>query len=851
MKLGSHIFIFLVLFLVSCSSKDKTVNQQDLAVSFDKKNAIIEIGSPFVGIEMHNSSPLLNRLSFYYPVANSIDLSEDYWTRDQWKIFGVGIKQDDQTPEWIGSESLPFELTPYSVRFFEKSEDKKSEINYQFCDDQPAMVVTLEIENISKKEINFEVFTKLPLVLKTCHTYTEKLPTDIKVDSVTGTLSANFNHLQTQYAQLFITNAGLKPDFIGTNFKDKKFSELINWIASNSIISVSKNPSKKIPIAFNLYSKKLRPGEKFKIVQIIGSCRKDEGQHITEYLIENYKKEVQSFEAEILKASCDDPIIQTGKNSIDHSVKWARAILAVNQHFIDDHILPMPCPAQYNFFFTHDVLLTDLAAVHFDIDRVKRDLLFIYEHANENDIIPHAYYWKDTTYVTEYAGIDNWNHFWFIILASSYLRHSDDVETLEQLFPVISTSLNTILKSKGEDHLMWSHQPDWWDIGKNIGPRAYMTILACRTLRDYVYLTSKLGKNIEQLTHYETLADKMQGALNDKLWDDELDYLINYLEDNTKDSHLYMGSILACHYDLLNESRKRQLVETVKKKLLDEKIGIYTVYPMDFHLLIDKWKFNGKEMGDPYYYINGGVWPHGNAWYAMALKSIGAFHEAFEFIDQTMTVEGIMNSPNGQPAMYEYRCSNPTNENSYGKIDKPQFMWAAGWYLYSLYQLLGIDENDWNIALNPVKIKSTKNVEFQTYHKGKLISVKIQGEGKHIREIYFDDTTMSTSVIPDELNDLNQIKITLGFPDSPYIYQTNSALYAPKFNEMDNQLYFELSAFRGHNNQTALISPYVPKTILIDNKLISELEIIPVDNIYRIKFSFIHRDKPSKVAVMF
>ena len=37
----------------------------------------------------------------------------------------------------------------------------------------------------------------------------------------------------------------------------------------------------------------------------------------------------------------------------------------------------MPCPAEYNFFFTHDVLLTDLAAINFDPERVRRDLLYI------------------------------------------------------------------------------------------------------------------------------------------------------------------------------------------------------------------------------------------------------------------------------------------------------------------------------------------------------------------------------------------------------------------------------------------------------------------------------------------
>lgn len=38
----------------------------------------VEIGSKYVGLELLNGSPLLNRISFYYPVANSVDLTRDY-----------------------------------------------------------------------------------------------------------------------------------------------------------------------------------------------------------------------------------------------------------------------------------------------------------------------------------------------------------------------------------------------------------------------------------------------------------------------------------------------------------------------------------------------------------------------------------------------------------------------------------------------------------------------------------------------------------------------------------------------------------------------------------------------------
>jgi glycogen debranching enzyme len=276
----------------------------------------------------------------------------------------------------------------------------------------------------------------------------------------------------------------------------------------------------------------------------------------------------------------------------------------------------MPCPAEYNFYFTHDALVTDLAAVNFDLARVRRDLDYIVRHSDENNVIPHAYYWKDGKYVTEFASSDNWNNFWFIQVAAKYLRHSGDSDFLTQLYPYLTVSVERSLLTLEKDNLMWSYRPDWWDIGHNYGPRSYMTILAIKSLRDYAYISTVLGKNPEKVVELMALADKMQTALVAKLWNDDMGYLINYNEDGSLDSHYYIGSLLAVPYGLLDTEKQNRLVQTATAKLLDEKVGIYNVYPMDFHLLGDFYKFVGNEVGDKYYYTNGGVWPQGNAWYA-------------------------------------------------------------------------------------------------------------------------------------------------------------------------------------------------------------------------------------------
>ena len=72
---------------------------------------------------------------------------------------------------------------------------------------------------------------------------------------------------------------------------------------------------------------------------------------------------------------------------------------------------------------------------------------------------------------------------------------------------------------------------------------------------------------------------------------------------------------------LLDETKLSESVNTAKEKLLDEKVGIYNVSPMDFHLISEYLNFSGNEAGDEFYYFNGGIWPHGNAWYALALMA--------------------------------------------------------------------------------------------------------------------------------------------------------------------------------------------------------------------------------------
>jgi glycogen debranching enzyme len=718
---------------------------------------------------------------------------------------------------------------------------KSVDIVYEFCKNKPAFIAKIELTNKSNKQEIFEFSSHLELSLKTCHTYRLKDIAITEIDESTASIYANHNDPETKKAQIFVSNAGESPERIAIKTND---IQMPNEIHNNG------NPDR--PVAAFVYKKNLHPLEKMTIIQLIGSSKLDEGRQNVEYLKKNYQREIESYEQYVLDQVFQQGKIETDNQVIDHSVHWAKAILATSRHYLDGEIVPMPCPAQYNFYFTHDVQLTDLAAVHFDLARVKNDLEYIIRHANEEKVIPHAYYWKDDKYVTEYADAENWNHFWFILLSASYLRHSGDIQTLMKLYPYIEKSITLTSSHKRDDDLLWAKRPDWWDIGQNMGPRAYVTILMIRSLHEYLYISTVLNKNLEHLIHYDNLATKMKQQLVDKLWDDNLKYLINYFEDGKKDEHFYIGSLLAAYFDLLDNDRKTALVQTATQNLLDEKIGIYNVFPMDFHLLGDYLKFRGNEAGEPFYYANGGIWPHGNAWYALALMAIGEKTQALQFIKNTMTVSGIMNSPNGQPAMYEYRVSKKCDPAVYGKIDKPQFMWAAGWYLYCLYNLYVTRENSWNICFDPFLAKNQQQFQANIFLDGKNVLLKISGSGRMIQSIKYDGNIYPSAVVPENISTIKIVDIKLGQPELPVLSKANSMLISAEIDKYKKTMHILLKAFRNHHNKIEIISPWKPISVNLNGTEHKEnWSYEKTDEAYRINFNFIHQTNEDKVVIQF
>jgi hypothetical protein len=795
-----------------------------LSYSFKGHYGQVEVGGRFAGAEFHESRPLPARISFYYPVANSIDLSTDYWKRGASRPMAIATSIDGNSPRWIGREPWDYVLSPHTVCFFRVEDGLRYSLRFEFGLHEPIMVFSFTVVNTTARPKRMGAYVHLRTVLRTCQTYARYDSALVSYESTDMASIARFDEPQTASASVFVENVGEPPS--GWELDADRLavtdSGTCAWSGSR-LASLPTAARKMRALSAFTYNRLLGVGDSLGVVLVIGSCKNDEASAVVGRLGKTWSEDVAQYSRFIRDQALRSALLSTGDAWVDRSAFWAAALLAANAHYIDGSVVPMPCPAEYNFFFTHDVLLTDLAAVAFDPERVKNDLTFIASHARDN-VIPHAYYWRDDGFKTEYCTPDNWNHLWFILTVGSYLRHTMDDSLGNLLFPMVTRSISDALQRLKEDHLMHALAPDWWDIGKREGARAYMTILVIRALREYNAINAILGKKSSDLAAYERTAEEMQVSLPRQLWDEQARYLMN-LNGSEKDPHYYMGSLLGPAFGILDTRRSRQLVRTAERELLAENLGIRTVMPADFHTdsVRAYFHFVGNEAGDPFLYANGGVWPHNNAWYTLALRATGRLDDAFRFYRETMTLDGIAHSPMGQPAMYEYRYSDRSSRE-YGRIDKPSFLWAAGFSLLAGYRLVGIDDNEWNLSFAGVLPSNVETARCVLEFGGRK-EVLISGKGRGLKSFMADGMSVPSLVVPLDIRNTRKWTLRLGSGKEPYLVQTNALLRSAGYFTEGKELRLTVSSFSGHTVTAAVSAPARPTRATVDGNAITTQSI--------------------------
>ena len=755
-----------------------------LPVSFDGRHGQIEVGGPYAGAEFHYSRPLPARISFYYPVANSIDLSRDYWRRGESRPLRLTLRRGNAVDS-LGRGPCPYRYTPFFAEFTETLTGVQARYSYRFCRDLPVMVLELALTNTSQEAQEFILESELECLLRTCQTYAEMRPAVITNRPAegfdgkdAGVATALYTAPETGPAALFLVNAGAPVERTGSG-------------------------GEKIALR---YLRTLQPGEEWRIIQLIGTCRPPEIGAMTARAAKEWQGEAARYEEECLDYAGARFHLELPDSGLMQTARWSRAVLGANRHYLDGRIVPMPCPAEYNFFFTHDLLLTDLGAVFFDIRRVKEDLLYLLTLTRPDSILPHAYYWRDSGFQTEYCSSDNWNHLWFVMLAGAYWRHSGDSATLRRLAPLLHKSLQMMLENKGSDDLMYAGQPDWWDIGDTRGARSYITILMVRALREFAAMSEPLGVPASRAADCLELSRRMQLRLQERLWDEKAAFLLNGLEGGGIDHHLYAGSLLAAAWEVIEPPLAARLLQTAAEQLLDRRLGVRIAVPMDFEDHIDTYHFLPGEVGAPGLYLNGGIWPHGIVWYALGWLAAAEADSAREVLQRYLTLDGISRSPNGQPAFFEYRNANPASPR-YGEIDKPTFLWAGGWFLHALYQLAGMRDNAWNLSFAPLLPSGWERVAYDAMIAGKSARVTITGQGDFFHELRCDGRRIHSAVMTRPCQELTLVR---GLPAEPYLAAADCRIDRVRLERRTRRLEIDLRGNSGQKFELQVVSPWPP-----------------------------------------
>jgi hypothetical protein len=789
---------------------------EDGAIRAPAGDVQIEVGGPLAGAEFHGGRPLPSRISLYAPVANSIDLSTDYWRRGESRPVVLGIRVDGEARRWLGKESWEYVVAPQRVRFERREGDLRLSIRYEFGVRDVAMVTTMEITNEGTVPHALELYAHYALVLRSCQSYQRFAASRTRFDRARNALIAEFDDVPLARASLFVQNAGAIPSSwsAGTELavQDSGWSAWIEQDGDLSKTPLGRGAPGITPAAAFVYRTTLKPGMSWRIVQLLGSTARKEAAAAIGRAAKGWQKELRDYAGRILAATHGDAGFHSGEPWTDNAVTYSRALLAANQHYLDGSLVPMPCPAEYNFFFTHDALLTDLSAVLFDPARVKRDLLYLAKRAKKGDL-PHAYYWKDDGFKTEFCNPGNWNNLWVILATAAYYRHTSDRETALRLHPLLTRALEkTLTMRKG--NLMHGVEPDWWDFGSAPGARAYLTILTARALEEYVYLSSRLGKTA-RLAEYEQASLDLRRGLLDELWDG------NYLYNTTpagRDTHTYMGPLLASVFGLLPREQATRLAITASTKLLDPLVGLRTVAPADFHTDSVKKFYNVKsnEAGDQYRYANGGIWYLGNAWYAWALRAIGNIDGAFEFYRRMMTLDGILQSPRGQPALYEYRYAD-TSAADYGLVDKPTMMWSAGFCIGTAYRIAGFEDNVWNVTVGSAAPPAMQNVR-AAYFFGGPKTIERRGKGSNVTRLAVDNREIPSRILPLDAASGSAITVEMGPIRYPFLDSANAVLHSASFDPGTRIMQLVLSSYEGHETSLQFLTPSVAQWVRLNDE---------------------------------
>ena len=218
---------------------------------------------------------------------------------------------------------------------------------------------------------------------------------------------------------------------------------------------------------------------------------------------------------------------------------------------------------------------------------------------------------------------------YFVWLVDDYISSTGDNELLDETVNTLSV-LECMVKITGrlldqcdDTGLLpreeWNRH-DWVDNIYRCGYVTYIQVLLYRALNVMKRL------NPDNLEAYRTASDKLYSSFNSILWDEKLNYYINYVitgEAEYREDNLSIDTVLALKYGLVPESRREIFLNSLESLLetrnnSEQPFGdwgtmcVYPPYRYAEHLV-------EKSMYD-YVYHNGSDWPYLSSVYSLVKK---------------------------------------------------------------------------------------------------------------------------------------------------------------------------------------------------------------------------------------
>ena len=218
----------------------------------------------------------------------------------------------------------------------------------------------------------------------------------------------------------------------------------------------------------------------------------------------------------------------------------------------------------------------------------------------------------------------------FVMLVYDYISWSGDFEILneisgsstiwEKMVDCVNYLQSTDTNNNTLPEKPWRCERDWADEVYRDPEVAYDSILYYRAL---VCMSEMAHETDEQSRIFGEQAESVRRAINEKFWDEELDYYIDYVREvpSHREDHLNEDTFIALLYGVANESQRGRYLDRATALLNSAENGrqpygdwgVMSCYPPYQAYLLG---LNGRG-GDsfeasvmPYHHHNGSDWPY-------------------------------------------------------------------------------------------------------------------------------------------------------------------------------------------------------------------------------------------------